>query len=861
MTLSTLLRSASRTSGVLAVFAGLSTAAIPPQASAAIFGGPPAVQNDFLTPPPGGTSGPASVAVGDFNGDGHPDIAVVNNDSGILMIFTSNSIGTLTPQHEYGIFNLVKPDWVTAADVNGDGKLDLIVSDATGVSILLGQGDLTAAFVAASPQRPAFPASIFVGAARSVVRDVNNDGRPDIVVMRVDAGTGIEADETHLTVLLGQGGGHFGPPDDYDLDGSNSDTSSLALANFDADLQPDVLFADGNKVYFMKGNGDGTFQSPVQVIALGAAVGVVSAQAVDLDGDGNVDYLMSQGKDVLWAKGNGNGTLQAPQQIFSNPAILYFGPVTLPVVGDFNHDGLPDFAVAGLVYLQLPNHAFAFSEGIGWGDTAILAGLDLNGDLRTDLITVGPGPNQIASFLTTAGAATHVLITGGDHQSTTFSTAFATPLSVKVLDANNVGVPNVQVSFAGFPNGLLAAGATTTPGIVFTNALGNATDTATANNTLGCYPVNILVQGIPGIPAFFDFCNTGSDVLTVTTGDNQGTLINTAFPTALEVKLTDSGNNPKPGVTITFKAPAANASAALSIPATTDVNGLASVNATANGIAGPYAILVSAPSGAQASFHLSNSAPASAAAQIIVAGLSSPQSGLINTSTFFPLSVQVVDSNLNPVVGAVVAYTAQADPQTGASSSLDFATATTDGSGNAQVLATANGLVGSYTVKVTLQGNPVVQQQVISLRNYARLPKAIALVSGSPQSTSLNTVFTQKLRVRLTDDLGNAAPQVLVYFAPPANGAGATLSASSVLTDANGFAEVTATGNGTPGSYSVTATVFATTIEAPITVSFDLTNGGVVAAVPTLSEWGLALLALLLGGLSLRLLKRRVREG
>src|SRR3954447_22851089 len=120
MSLSTLFRStASR--GALAVLAACAIS-LPPSASASIFG-PPAVQNDFITSPPGGTSGPQAVAVGDFNGDGHPDIAVANHDSGILMIFTSNSIGSLTPQHEYGIFNLVQPNWVTAADVNGDGKL------------------------------------------------------------------------------------------------------------------------------------------------------------------------------------------------------------------------------------------------------------------------------------------------------------------------------------------------------------------------------------------------------------------------------------------------------------------------------------------------------------------------------------------------------------------------------------------------------------------------------------------------------------------------------------------------------------------------------------------------------------------
>src|SRR5882757_9319857 len=103
MSFSTVQRYSFSRRGALAVLAALLISALPASASAVIFG-PAAVQNDFITSPPGGTSGPQAVAVGDFNGDGHPDIAVANHDSGILMIFTSNSIGNLTPQHEYGIF-------------------------------------------------------------------------------------------------------------------------------------------------------------------------------------------------------------------------------------------------------------------------------------------------------------------------------------------------------------------------------------------------------------------------------------------------------------------------------------------------------------------------------------------------------------------------------------------------------------------------------------------------------------------------------------------------------------------------------------------------------------------------------------
>ena len=110
------------------------------------------------------------------------------------------------------------------------------------------------------------------------------------------------------------------------------------------------------------------------------------------------------------------------------------------------------------------------------------------------------------------------------------------------------------------------------------------------------------------------------------------------------------------------------------------------------------------------------------------------------------------------------------------------------------------------------------------------------------------TQFGQTLRVRLVDGQGQPTPQVRVYFVAPVSGPGATLSAGSAITDLNGYAEITATANDLAGSYQVAATVFETTIEQTIVVAFDLTNAADAAVVdiPTLGEYGIALLAVLL---------------
>ncbi len=834
----------------------LGLAAFCADASAAIFG-PAGVQPAYYPSTSAqATEAPSAAVFGDFNNDGYPDAAVIDAGTNTLMIYTGNAIGTLSPTHEYGIFNLSFYDGMDAsistADLDGDGKLDLVIGDKNGVSILLGVGDVSASFVAANPQRPQLPSSMGWGVAKTVLRDINGDGRPDIVMARNDTGGILDPlGVTHVTVLLNAGGGKFGPPDDYSAGTNTTYPNSLVLAPFDGDGVADILFYDAygssSKLYFMKGNADGTFQSK-QLLMDPAPQGITFGEAVDIDGDGKMDYLMSFGSTMAWLKGNGNGTFQPAQTILPNTNTLHsYEPSARPVVGDFNHDGLPDIAMGGRIFVQQANHTFQQVETVGWGDdTYMLAGADLNGDLRTDLLTSGPDPKHLAVFKTTAGPATHMVLTGGNNQSATFSTAFAAPLTLKVLDANNVGVPNQQITFNGFHG--LSAGATLSPGVTYTDAQGNASDTAMANNTIGCYTVQASLAN-SNVGLTYNLCNTGNDMLSVVGGDNQSTQVNTAFAMALQVKLTTFGNVPKQGVTLTFKAPASGASAALSATtAVTDANGLASVNATANGTAGSYDVQVTAPGGAApASLHLTNAAAAGSAAQIIVSLAASPQSAPINTA-FAPLAVKVVDSAANPVAGATVVYTIGANPTTGAAAVLAAGTAVTDGSGNAQVGATANGFIGNHTVKVSLQGNASVPTQTINLRNYAQLPKAIALVGGTPQSTPTTTKFAQTLSVKLTDANGQPTPQVLVYFLPPASGAGATLSAASALTDANGIAQVTATANAIAGSYQVGAAVFQTSIETPILVAFNLTNTALpppppppqtAVPAPGLNLWGM----------------------
>ncbi len=115
---------------------------------------------------------PTSVAVGDFNGDGKLDLAVTNRSSNCVSILLGNGDGTFQTQVPYP--TQTSPDSVAIGDFNGDGKLDLAVANGGSmtVSILLGNGDGT--FRPKGSFKATYTQPVFVAVA-----DFNGDGKLD----------------------------------------------------------------------------------------------------------------------------------------------------------------------------------------------------------------------------------------------------------------------------------------------------------------------------------------------------------------------------------------------------------------------------------------------------------------------------------------------------------------------------------------------------------------------------------------------------------------------------------------------------------------------------------------------------------
>ena len=314
---------------------------------------------------------PTSVAVGDLNGDGKLDIVVSDIYPGsAVLVMLGNGAGGFGAPTQFATGP--SPLGMAIADLNGDGKPDIAVANSGSNTISLLPGNGAGSF----GTRTDLP--VGSGPCAIAVGDLNGDGIPDLAVTNGGSNS--------VSVLLGSGAGGFARTD-FTTGGG---PQGLAIADMNGDGKLDLVTANhgASTVSVLLGNGAGGFGAKTDYAT------ATSPQFVavgDLNGDGRPDVAVSTNESLISGAvsvlmGTGGGAL-GPKLDYT-----YSNGVTSVAIADFGGDGIPDLAVVLFNGLQvLPGTGGgAFGAGVNLpvgAEPVWIAIGDLNGDGRPDIVT------------------------------------------------------------------------------------------------------------------------------------------------------------------------------------------------------------------------------------------------------------------------------------------------------------------------------------------------------------------------------------------------------------------------------------------------------------------------------------------
>lgn len=270
---------------------------------------------------------PASVQVGDLNGDGRDDVAVGELGCGIE-VFLQNASGQLVSSH---FLNSPASYIVLIRDMNGDGRLDLVG---------LGTSSEIAVWLQEASGNIGAPRSFSIGSSQPMdldTGDVDGDGRTDIVVLH---------SSSTVTALKQQVDGSFANPTAHPFSGAPLD--ALAVGDINGDGRDDVVVTRwwNEPPGVLLQNANGALVAAPSLPGAGQYVST-AVEIVDINGDGRKDIVTRGESGFGVSIQQASGAPGPLQQLHSSSSAASFNPQSL-AIGDINGDGRPDLVSSGI---------------------------------------------------------------------------------------------------------------------------------------------------------------------------------------------------------------------------------------------------------------------------------------------------------------------------------------------------------------------------------------------------------------------------------------------------------------------------------------------------------------------------------
>jgi hypothetical protein len=340
---------------------------------------------------------PACVIATDINGDGSLDLIGANSSDNTLTLLLNDGYGHFS---NYNTLNVGKgPTSVVAADINGDDYVDLVCANfgaGGGKTLTVLTNDGTGVF--------GLNATLTVGGGPMsvVAADVNGDGKLDLIT----ANAGTNGNGSTLTILTNSGSGGFHLSSTLTV---GTDPVCVIAADVNGDGKLDLICANdlGNSLTVLTNNGSGRF---VTSATLTVDVQPTCVIAADVNGDGKLDLISANlnnaASTLMVLTNNGSGAfvfsarLSLPKYGNQYPAL----PESV-VAADLDGDGRmdlisanSDYGKGGSLSIFTNNNSYHLgSNSVIYVDTFpnCVVAADLNGDGKPDLISA----NQVANTL------------------------------------------------------------------------------------------------------------------------------------------------------------------------------------------------------------------------------------------------------------------------------------------------------------------------------------------------------------------------------------------------------------------------------------------------------------------------------